>query len=384
MRVLVLAQEYPFEGDWKGLWAQNQARVLARCHQVVVVAPIQGERDRLERVEDEAGLPVIRSCYRQRRKSWWFSYLASVWRGYRTGAAMGRVDLIHAHMGTRAGWAAVVLGQLLGIPVVVTEHWGTVAERAEGSGSAARALRYAIRNAGAWVAVSEALASEIDALQLRPPVPVIGNVMHPCYYDAPAPLPESPPYRALSVGRMDNRAKGWEVLLEGMRETQGVETTLTLIGDGPARSVLEGRARELGLAGRCRFTGWLPPEQVRREIGAAHCFASASEYETFGLAFLEALACGRPVVGLAVGALPETIPAWAGTLVDDPGRLGEAVAGVCRALPDYDSKRLAYYAQGFCSRERFLEQINALYGRVAQESRSSSRGRAPVAGAPRA
>ncbi|ATB31974.1 N-acetyl-alpha-D-glucosaminyl L-malate synthase BshA [Melittangium boletus] len=80
---------------------------------------------------------------------------------------------------------------------------------------------------------------------------------------------------------------------------------LVMIGDGPERSPAERRVRELGLEDRVAFLG--KQERFVELLAAADVFLLPSEQESFGLAALEALSCGIPVVASDVGGIPEQI-----------------------------------------------------------------------------
>ena len=71
---------------------------------------------------------------------------------------------------------------------------------------------------------------------------------------------------------------------------------LLIVGDGPDRRRLERFTDGKGLSGRVRFTGRIDPEDVCRYYASGDVFVSASTFETQGLTYLEALACGLPMV----------------------------------------------------------------------------------------
>lgn len=73
--------------------------------------------------------------------------------------------------------------------------------------------------------------------------------------------------------------------------------TFTIIGDGEEREALEQLTEELGLSSRVSFRGRVKRHTVLEEMGKADCFAMASSPETFGLTYLEAMACGDYVIG---------------------------------------------------------------------------------------
>ncbi len=84
---------------------------------------------------------------------------------------------------------------------------------------------------------------------------------------------------------------------------QGIKAKLLLLGDGPDRNRTEKRCREMGICDQVRFLG--KQEQVEEILSVADLFVIPSGSETFGLAALEAMGCGVPVISSNVGGLPE-------------------------------------------------------------------------------
>ena len=86
-----------------------------------------------------------------------------------------------------------------------------------------------------------------------------------------------------------------------------VPCRLLMIGDGPERSPAERRLREMGLEDRVAFLG--KQERFVDLVAASDVFLLPSEQESFGLAALEALSCGVPVVASDIGGIPELVAA---------------------------------------------------------------------------
>jgi N-acetyl-alpha-D-glucosaminyl L-malate synthase BshA len=87
------------------------------------------------------------------------------------------------------------------------------------------------------------------------------------------------------------------------RVKKEIPSKLLFVGDGPERPGAEDLCRELGLMDDMRFVG--KQEQMEEILAIADLFLLTSEYESFGLAALEAMAAGVPVISTNAGGLPE-------------------------------------------------------------------------------
>jgi 1,2-diacylglycerol 3-alpha-glucosyltransferase len=99
----------------------------------------------------------------------------------------------------------------------------------------------------------------------------------------------------ISVGRLA-KEKNHEEILEFFKKQNKNDKKLVIVGDGPNRSELESYACELGINGDVIFTGMIPHENVNQYYQLGDVFVSASNSETQGLTYFEALANGVPVI----------------------------------------------------------------------------------------
>lgn len=153
----------------------------------------------------------------------------------------------------------------------------------------------------------------------------------------PAPPASGPeagdPPQLLCVGSLTPR-KGHVVLVEALAEVAELEWSCAFAGSetlDPAHAREVRRAvADHGLEGRVSFLGELDEASLDRAYAGASLFVLASHYEGYGMALTEAIARGLPVLSTTGGAIPYTVPAEAGVLVE-PGDVG-ALAGALRGL----------------------------------------------------
>ncbi|MFI1991538.1 glycosyltransferase [Actinoplanes sp. NPDC020271] len=256
-------------------------------------------------------------------------------------------DLVHTHL-YRACVYGRVAARLAGVPVVATEHSlgdGIIEGRRTSAG--VRALYLVTERLGRMtIAVSGVVAARLLAWG----VPAHRIAVIPDGID-PAEFRFDPHLRLTARSRL-GVATGEQVIGAVGRTVTGKrfdllvqalpnlpDTVLLLVGDGPAAPALREQAGRLGVADRLVLTG--EATGIRELYCAMDLFASPSPQETFGLAVLEALASGLPVVYACCPALDD-IPAGGVALrVDTPEAMPRALATVLIGLRGHDRVRSA-------------------------------------------
>lgn len=107
----------------------------------------------------------------------------------------------------------------------------------------------------------------------------------------------------LSLGRLV-RTKGLDYLVEAMKD---VDHKLIICGKGPDEKRLAKKIRKLGLEDRIEMKGWVEEEEKERLMGSCRFFVMPSLFESLGLAAIELMAHGRPIVHTTVNGLPDTV-----------------------------------------------------------------------------
>ncbi len=288
-------------------------------------------------------------------------FLASFCRAARRAAAGGGggapgsgvpADLVHAH------WLVSVLPALWSGRPTVLQLWGTDVELARRVPWLARPL---VRRARVVVCASQALAAAARDLGAREVRVIPSGIDLP-----PQPGPPEEPPHVLFVGRL-SREKGILELLAAVAGGAGaadaagaarVAIPLVVVGDGPLRAQIPGAL------------GFIPNAELGPYYERAAVVCCPSLREGFGVACLEAMAHGRPVVAGAVGGLLDLVEDGVTGLLVPPGDAAALRAALERLLGDPELRARMGAAARERARERFswdaaTAGVVAAYGAAA-------------------
>jgi len=164
--------------------------------------------------------------------------------------------------------------------------------------------------------------------------------------------------------------KGHDYLLDAMvsLRLRFPDLQLIVVGDGPRRTHLERRTRELGLQDIVRFVG--NQDNVEQWLATFDVFALPS-YGEEGVpqAIMQAMACGLPVISTPVGAISEAVVADRTGLLIPPRDTAALVAAIARLLEDAElrknfSQAAVTYARANFGIDHLLDQMEAVFRRV--------------------
>lgn len=228
-----------------------------------------------------------------------------------------RITLIDAHFGYPEGYAATLLGRWLQVPVSVTFRGK---EGRQAASALRRPLSKAVARASRVIAVSGALRQVALGLGASPGTTVVvGNGVDLSKFSRQnmsecrkaLGLPQDAKV-LISVGALTER-KGFHRVVECLPAVRRTYPDLYYLAvgagspEGDMSAALREQVRSLGLSERVRFLGHLPPEALQVPYSAADVFVLSTRYEGWANVFLEAMACGLPVVTTDVGGNREVI-----------------------------------------------------------------------------
>ena len=246
-------------------------------------------------------------------------------------------DLIDAEFFYPDGPAAMLLSEVLGIPFTIKARGSDIHCWGHQPGCSEQILTSAAKSAG-LLAVSGALKADMVALGMD----ADKITVHYTGLDQSRFLPRDRVSEkaklgingplVLSVGALIPR-KNQDLLIAAL--TLLPEVTLILAGQGDSERDYRALAESLGVADRVRFLGNVPHNDLPALMAAADIMALVSESEGLANAWVEALACGTPVIASDVGGIRELVKTEsAGRIVDrNPAAIAEAMHAILANPP---------------------------------------------------
>lgn len=304
--------EYPPLGGGGGVAHELIAGELAKRHRIhLITSAYRG----LPRQERRDGVHITRVPVVGRNRAAvaslpsMLSYPPSAWLAAKRLMGQERFDVINAYFAIPTGPASLLPAKLGRVPHVTTILGGDIFDPSKRTSPhrfapARWVVDKVLQHSDAVVAESEDVRDNVyEFYRFRSEIQIIPLAVRKPQIAALSREELGLPEKAIvvvTVGRLVRR-KGNDVLIRAMSRLQEDDTHLVIIGSGPERESLESLARELGMASRVRFTGWVEEERKWQLLASADIYASGTLHEGFGLVFLEAMAVGLPVVAPDVG-----------------------------------------------------------------------------------
>jgi len=225
------------------------------------------------------------------------------------------LDLLHVHYAIPHASAAVMAKQILAsqgvnIPIVTTLH-GTDITLVGRDASFEPVITFAINNSDAVTAVSESLRQDtFNHFAVDREIDVIPNFINLNRYrmaddveELRSAYAEPGEFIITHISNFRPVKRVDDVVRVFDRIRKQIPARLLLVGDGPERYRVEQLCRELGACNQVKVLGKL--KSTEQVLSISDLFLLTSETESFGLAALESMACGVPVISTNTGGTPE-------------------------------------------------------------------------------
>ena len=291
------------------------------------------------------------------------SFVASVKRLYAYALSIvGAPDVIYAHFSCWAGYAASLLSKEYGVPLVSIEHYGHYLK-----GRISNQLKLAVNTtraqSDAFMCVSSNLKRCIENLSdIDKEIIVMPNMVDRQFNYVPVNKKEE--FIFSSIGNL-NQGKDFYRLIKAFSLAFGVndKVKMRIGGGGPEKKKLEKLIRKLGRTNQIELLGRLTREQTISEYINCDAFALASQFETFGMVYREALVTGRPIVTTDHGGFSNDdwheeygvkIP------IKNTGALANALKSVVSNYSKYNGELISRICLNDCSADRIGDKLEAI------------------------
>lgn len=290
------------------------------------------------------------------------------------------LDLLHVHYAIPHASSAYFARQMLrkqgkDIPFITTLH-GTDITLVGKDSTYGCVVTFSINESDAITAVSENLREEtFKSFPIEKEIQVIPNFVDAKRFHLTnkehfkkmlAPNGE----KILAHVSNFRKVKRVEDVLEIFEKVHDkMPSKLLMIGDGPERQNAEDYCRKLGICNDIRFLG--KQDQMEEILNIADLFLLPSQYESFGLAALEAMACGVPVISSNAGGLPEINVQGKTGFLSEVGDVEDMAKHAIHILEDderlqgFKENALAHAAE--FSIDKIVPVYEALYEEVAHK-----------------
>lgn len=366
---------FPEEPMW-GNFETDQARELSRLGHKIVVMSVD-RRFRLywrklgitHRVEKNIDIYNLFLCPLPHQifpsLTLWIAKKLALYLYKKVEKEQGRPDIIYAHYLTNIA-ISVDIKKKHGIPLVGIEHWSKLN---------ADQLPYFVSLNGkkayphtdALISVSKTLSKRIYQHFGIESV-VVNNMVDTSTFVFNSLKSKEKDFIFTSVGRLD-KAKGFDVLIRAFKLAGFNEhVKLNIIGNGDKKN-LQCLIDNLNLRNQISLLGFMNREAITKEFQKSQAFTLASYGETFGVAYIEAMLMGLPVIATLCGGPEEFVDETNGLLVPigDEKALAEALKSMFSNINHYDRNFISQSCRNKFSPKAILYKLEKIFSEVLKK-----------------
>lgn len=274
----------------------------------------------------------------------------------------GKPDIIHAHF-TGSAYSAVKALKKYDIPIVMTEHNSGITERVINPDLKALAS-FTYPKCNKVIVVSPSLQHSLRSIFNQESL-YIPNIVDVEAFTIKRPESDLGDYFTMvSIGGLIPR-KGMDLLIQQFAafNRKIINSKLIIFGEGPERKALEQLIEELKVSEHVKLMGLRSREEIAPILSNSDVFVLTSKNETFGVVYIEALACGVPVIATTCGGPEGFVHEGNGMLipVDDEKALLEAMNTMYDKASTYDRAKIAAEIREKFSPDSVAEQLEEIY-----------------------
>lgn len=373
LKTLIISRGYPTEKyPLHGIFEFDQAKAIANAGQDVIFASIDMRSIRrwrkwgIEKFTKEGilvygiNIPLGRVPKVMLR---FFTILGLKILYKKIEREQGIPNILHAHF-TGSAYSAAKLKQMTGIPLVVTEHSSQI-NKENINKDTYKIANVSYKIADKLITVSPALGERIKE-QFNTDYVYIPNIIDLKAFNYRSRSNDKR-FNFISTGNLID-SKNMDLTIEAFNDafSKKPEVTLTIFGQGPKRKVLENIISRYGLDSRIKLMGLCPRANIAKKLESSDCFVLPSKSETFGVAYIEAMAMGVPVIATKCGGPESFVNERNGIIidVDSKEQLVQAMKYMYNNIGKYDREGIAKETVEKFSPKTVAKRIIDVYEKV--------------------
>ena len=338
--VLFLTIDFPPLGGGMAQHSYDVVKAMKKIGEPPIVLTLRTEGDKV--FDKKKDIHIIRlRCIKIKKLFEYYFWSAAVLFGYAFYYCIThKVDTVFVNTWSIVGVAAFLIKKVSGVPYVVFAH-GLDVYAPQNNRNVSRLMRLVLRNASLVIANSHFTKQLIDEM-----VDTRIRVLHPVA-DLQRFSRKDDGHKLfagkkvlLTVGRLVE-SKGHEAVIRSLKKVveKFPEILYCIVGSGPTEESLKIIINELGLTNTVIFAGEVDDEELPSYFHSCDVFIMTSreikkrgEVEGFGIVFLEAGACGKPVIGSKSGGIPDAVIDGVTGILVDPFDIEEIADAIIRLL----------------------------------------------------
>lgn len=352
-----------------GLFVRKYAQAVARYNEVCVLFLYSHPQVKSLEVSQQLLEGVREITIYYPKGNYLRASIIGVKQVYKT---FGKPDIIHANIVLRPIIQAFILHLFWQRPYLITEHWSGFLPQNGTYIHHNRVYRWLCevlyKRAKVILPVSRLLQQSMINCGIQGIFKVVYNVVDDFFYND-VPIERPVKKTLVHICCFNERAKNTRMLLQAVKvlSMQRTDFQLIILGTGEDFLLVKKYSEELQLNDVVSFVGEVPPMEVHRYLLQADGLVMSSHYETAGVVFEEAMACGKPIVSTKVGILQELFEKSNrnafGIVVEDNTNISSfanAIDEMLNNLSSFDSNTIRQYAKAF-QYDTIGKELNDIY-----------------------
>ncbi|MEP7145544.1 MAG: glycosyltransferase [bacterium] len=284
----------------------------------------------------------------------------------------GHIDIIHAHVSYTGGFSAMKLKEKFNVPYIITEHMAPFPfDNFINKEKLSDKISAPIKAADRVIAASKFQAEKIHSFGFKKPV-VIPNMVNENLFYPPLTQLNNNRIKFLTVTTFIER-KGIEELMESILKTlrQGFNGEFVIAGTGYLENYIKDFINKNKLSDRVLL--FLNPkrEAVIKLFRECDVFILPSRLDSFGIVYVEALACGKPVIATDCGGPSDFVNKENGLMVETGNidQISEAITLMATNIHKYDPLKIRKFFMSRFSGKVVCSQIVSLYEEITRQKK---------------